>query len=157
MNNLGNPVIISVPNVIAQSGLAQSVTGTTSELVLATIPIPAGVLLAHGRIRLWFTTTSTNNANVKTVKAKLNGSVIGAAAVITSTGTQVYHVDVVNGTNRTTNYGQIAFTAGSAASQTGAALNVDTTQPLVVTITGQLATGTDNITLNAYSLETLNP
>lgn len=157
MTNTLNPILLSTANVVGQSGIAQSVTGTTSETVLASIPIPLGLLQAHGRIRLWFTTTSTNNANVKTVKAKLNGNVIGAAAAIASTGTQVYHVDVVNGSHLNTNYGQLAMTAGSTAIQTGATLNVDTTQPLTVTITAQLASGTDTITLNAYSMETLNP
>ena len=156
MSNTTNPILATVANVIAQSGASIALTGTTAETVLMSVAIPPMLMQAHGRIRLWFTTTATNNANIKTVKAKLNGTVIGAAAAIASTGTQVFHVDVVNGAHLNANYGQLAMTAGATCVQAGGSLAVDTTQPLTVTITGQLATTSDNITLNAYSLETLN-
>ncbi|SIO58382.1 hypothetical protein [Paraburkholderia phenazinium] len=156
MSNLDNPQLGSVANVFGQSGRPTSVTGTTAETVLASIVIPAGKLLPHGRLSIWATSTSTNNANVKTVKVKVNGTVLGAAAAIASTATQTYHADMVNGGNTQQNYGQIVTNAGTSTSQAGAAMALDTTQPLTVQITGQLATSTDNITLNAYSVEIMN-
>jgi hypothetical protein len=156
MVNVSNPILTSTSNVVGQSGMAVALTGSTAETTLASAVIPQGLMQAHGRIRLWFTTTATNNANAKTIKAKINGNVIGAAVSIASSATQVFHVDVVNGSHLGANFGQVQMVAASGTTQTGAALNIDMTQPLTVTITGQLGTSTDTITLQAYSLETLN-
>lgn len=158
MTNVLNPILTSTSNVVGQSGMSSGVTGTTAEITLASIPIPLGLIQAHGRIRLWFTTTATNNANVKTIKAKVNGNIIGGAGIsAASSATQVFHVDVVNGAHLGVNFGQIQMVASAGSTQVGATLNVDTTQALTVTITAQLATSTDTVTLQAYSLETLNP
>lgn len=155
-SSLNNPMLDSVPSVIAQSGAAVALTGSTSETTLATIPIPAGALRQHGRIRLWAATSTTNNANAKTLKVKLNGNVVGGSLALASTASQSLEVDVVNGRVPNSNYGNVSASIGATVSNQGAALTVDTTQAMTVTITGQLGTGTDTLTLQAYSLEIFN-
>lgn len=155
-NNLSNPLLESVPAVLAQSGAAVALTGSTAETTLATIPIPAGALRQHGRLRLWLATTTTNNANAKTLKAKLNGNLIGGSLALASTASQSVEVDVVNGRVPNSNYGNISAAIGATVSNQDAALTVDTTQAMTLTITGQLGTSTDTLTLQAYSLEVFN-
>lgn len=155
-SSLLNPVLDSTPGVLSQSGAAVALTGTVNEIVLASISIPAGALRKHGRLRFWGALSATNNANAKTLKVKLNGNIIGGALALASTGTQNFEADMVNGHAPNANYGTIVGALGATISQAGGALSIDTTQAMTLTVTGQLATSTDTLTLQAYSLEIFN-
>lgn len=157
-SNLLNPELDSVPCVLKQSGQGVSVTGTTSETVLATVPIPAGALRKHGRIRIWATGAVTANTNTKTIKVKIGSTVIGASVVTSAAGVATFDIEanVVNGDTPNSNFGSVIAFLGSTVQQAGANVGVNMLNAMTLTITGQLGTGTDTFTLNAYTVEVFN-
>jgi hypothetical protein len=156
-SNLLNPELDSVPCVLSQSGQSVALTGTTSETVLATIPIPAGALRRHGRIRIWATGAITSNANTKTIKIKIGSTVVGGI-VTAGTGVSTFDIEanVVNGATPNSNFGSVIAFMGSTVQQAGANVGANMLNASTLTITGQLGTGTDTITLNAYTVEVFN-
>jgi hypothetical protein len=72
--------LIDGAQVLAQSAIAASVTGTVTKTSLATIVIPAGAMGANGRIEVEAYFTVTSNTNSKTVNMELAGSLLGGGA-----------------------------------------------------------------------------
>ena len=56
--------------VLYSNSTTTSLTGTTTETTLATIPIKGGVLGENGKIRFYILGTVTNSANTKTFRLK---------------------------------------------------------------------------------------
>jgi hypothetical protein len=143
-----------LPRVLAQSAVAVSKTGDTTETTLATITIPGGSMGPNGSVRVTTLWSCTNSANTKTLRGKFGGTVYLTRAE-TATANIRHQFQVQN--------------RGSAASQVGATGNLSTgwgisTSPLVtssvdtaadqvITLTAQLAVGTETITLEAYLVE----
>lgn len=157
-SNLLNPELDSVPCVLNQSGQSVALTGTTSETVLATIPIPAGALRRHGRIRIWATGSVTANTDTKTIKVKIGSTVIGGAIATSAAGVSTFDIEanVVNGATPNSNFGSVIAFMGATVQQAGANVGANMLNASTLTITGQLGTGTDTITLNAYTVEVFN-
>jgi len=134
--------------VLAQSAVAASVTGTTNETTLATVTIPAGAMGPNGQIEVHCQWAVTNSANTKTLRARLGGAGVSAASLTTSAAYQ----GITRVANRGVANSQLAssqFTTGS----TGTAANttaIDTAAETTLTLTGQLATSTETITLESY-------
>lgn len=65
---------------LAQSGAAVSLTGTTSETVLATYTLPGGLMSANGQIEIihfWNVVNSANNKTVRIRHSAVGGGVVG--------------------------------------------------------------------------------
>lgn len=144
--------------VLAQSGVAASVTGTTTPTVLAAITVPAGALGPNGCLRVTTQWSYTNNANNKTLGITLGGTSFMASIQSTTNGLQ-YQTNIRNrgAQNSQVGYGATAggsFTATGVVPTTGA---VDTTQSQVLNLTATLGTSTDTATLEGYTVEILNP
>lgn len=143
--------------VIAQSGASASHTGDTIEATLATITLPAGVLGPNGRLEidtLW--TFSTSSANSKTCRAKLSTAVIAAVVATTSLGLRHMGTCI----NRNSQSAQIIFNpANQPGSGTSAVANstaaIDTSVSQTITITGQLASAAETITLEGYTVRAI--
>lgn len=143
--------------VIGASGVKVDRTGDTNETVMATIAIPAGALGANGILRISTAWSCTNNANNKTARLRLGG--IGGTAlmapVLTTSGAYIQRT--VH--NRNSQSSQIislgASSVNSFSTGTPATAAVDTSAALYVVITGQLATGTDTLSLESYLVEIL--
>jgi len=131
-----------------------SLTGTTSATTLATITIPAGLIGANGKVKFYPLWSNTNNANAKTLRVVLNG------------GTTVYTATIVNSVhnsgllilrnfNSETTQRMSSSMAAGLGSTTGsiASTTVDTTAATTITLTGQLAVGTDTLTLEDLFIE----
>ena len=140
-----------------KSGVGGTVTGTTTETALVTLDLPAGALGPKGFIRLTLNFSHTNNANVKTVRARLGGiaGTAFAGPAVTSNARTHLIVHIYNrtatsqiaGTNNGNNVGYGQSTTGQV---TG---TVDTTVAQTLVVTGELATSTDTITLESYIYE----
>jgi hypothetical protein len=142
--------------VVQQSGVAVSGAADTNENILATIPIPAGLMGVNGSLRVTTIWSVTNNANAKTARVRLGG--IGGTAFWT-----VALASVLSGKglcvvmNRGAQNSQVAADpnviglATSAVAVTTGAIDTSVAQDLV--ITGQKATGGDTMTLEAYCVE----
>lgn len=154
----GGVVAVNRPNVLGQSGVASSVTGTTSETTLATIPVPAGLMGLNGVLRVTAMWTVTNSANNKALRVVFGGSLFSGVDLTTTASAQFQtHIR-----NRGAANSQIGFIvssgfpfATSGGSPVTGAVNTAVAQNLL--ITGQLASGAETITLEAYTVELLNP
>ena len=144
--------------VLSSSAVASPHTGDTSEVILASVTVPANILGKNGAILIRTSTSGTSNANSKTIRYRLDGisgTAFRAFAQTTGTGQQdVFIIQNVNATNAqkgscpapVTN----SFSGKAGGLTTG---TVDTTVDKTLVITGQLATSTDTITLESYTVE----
>ena len=118
-----------------------ALTGTTSETTMLTVSIPASLMNKRGRANIFMLFSLTNNANAKTVKAK-----VGGATIITFTSTNQNLLGLsgwlLNLNSET-----------SQKSNSAVSFTVDTTIANDLVITGQLANAGDTLTLTAVSLE----
>ena len=130
-----------------------SLTGSTSVVTLATITIPAGLLGANGKLKIYTLWATTNNANVKTLRAIFSG-----ATCTTMTSQSVPNnsglVIIRNTNNEAAQKCSSGLVAGIGSS-TGsiASTTVDTTAATTLVISGQLAVGTDTLTLEDLFVE----
>lgn len=154
--NLIDP--IRSDGVLAQSAVAASVTGTASETVLATIAIPAASVGVNGSLRITTLWSLTNNANAKTLTWKIGGTSIGASNV-PSFASNRHQIEIRNRNALNSQITQGGNSAGgwgpSATANLATAIDLSVTQNL--TISGTLANTADTITLEAYTVEILNP
>lgn len=156
----GGGVGLKSAGVLAQSAVPASVTGTVAETVLATVAIPAMAAgVAGGKIRITVDTTQTANADAKTVRLRLAGSQIwGGSSIFLSTSGSKFAAEVwIVGSNSQKTMANITTTYGGAATGAMVTSAVDMTQPQNLTITGQLATSTDSLQIEGYTVEILNP
>lgn len=142
-----------VPYVLAQSAVAASHTGNTTETALATITIPAGEMGPNGWVEVYTLWSVTNNANNKTPRIRLGG-IGGTAFYNLATANTTYGRLLTNISNRNSAASQIGMPAdvqgwGFAPNAVvTATVNTANAQDLVISC--QLATGTDTCTLEAY-------
>lgn len=130
-----------------------SLTGSTSVVTLATITIPAGLLGANGKLKIYPLWSTTNNANVKTLRANIGGllcTTMTSQSVPNNSGLVIIR-NINSEAVQKCSSGLVAgigSSLGSIASPT-----VDTSAATTITITGQLAVGTDTLTLEDLFVE----
>lgn len=148
------------PMLIGRSNLAvANVAASTGENILATIPIPAGLLGLNKSLSIDVTFGNiTNNANVKTYRARLGG--IGGTTIATAPLTSAAsgrHVGIVS--NRNAANAQVANVGGSGIGTTTIAIitgTIDTTVDQDLVLTMQHATGSDVSNLERYRVDLLH-
>ena len=130
-----------------------SSTGSTSVVTLATITIPAGLMGANGKLKIYPLWSTTNNANVKTLRLNIGGtlcSTMTSQSVPNNSGLLIIR-NLNSESVQKCSSGLVAgigSSTGSIASPT-----VDTSAATTITITGQLAVGTDTLTLEDLFIE----
>ncbi len=144
--------------VLGSSGVQASLTGTTTETALATVSMPGLAMGPNGILRVTAQFSCTNNANVKTARLRLGG--IGGTAMyaiaVTSTAGGTFQRTIQN---RNSNSSQIisfgSASANSYTTVTTAALTstVDTSATVSVVLSGELAVGTDTISIEQFLME----
>lgn len=156
-NNSGGGIGLSTSGIIAQVGTPASVTGTLTETVLATVLIPKLSPNSRIRIRTWWS-AGANNANTKTVTAKLNGTLIATSGGLANALSAVFPVDLLNRGATNVQIDRQGW-SGALGTSTGAfnTYAIDTSIPTTLTFTATLGVTTDTLTLEAYSIELLNP
>lgn len=130
-----------------------ALTGTTSETTLLTVNIPASLIGASGKVKMYPLYSMTNNANSKVLRVKLGGSVAFYAAVSNSSHSSAL-VIIRNIGSESVQKSSTAVVSGLG--NTGTALNtlaIDTSVATTITVTGQLAVGTDTMTLEGLFVE----
>jgi hypothetical protein len=137
--------------VLGQSAVQVSHTGDTTETTLATILVPGGSVGANGQIVIDYDFTLTGTS-AKTLRFKLGGTTLFTSSRTTPTldkGTIV--IRNRNGT-ASQRASLLAVTSSAAAAASVTTATVDTTADQNITITGQLALGTESFTLEAYQV-----
>lgn len=130
-----------------------SLTGSTSVVTLATITIPAGLMGANGKLKIYPLWSTTNNANVKTLRATFSGSTcttMASQSVPNNSGLVI----IRNTNNEATQKCSSGLVAGIGSSSGSiASTTIDTTAATTLVISGQLAVGTDTMTLEDLFIE----
>ncbi len=128
-------------------------TSSTSVVTLATITLPAGLLGANGKLKIYPLWATTNNANVKTLRATFSGSTcttMTSQSVPNNSGLVIIRNTNSESAQKCSSglVAGIGSSFGSIASPT-----VDTTAATTLVISGQLAVGTDTLTLEDLFVE----
>lgn len=146
-------VLKAVPyKPLGGSGAASAVTGVTTAATLASIIIPGGSLGPNGVLELTTLWSMTSNANVKTPRVALGGQQLQTSTGFASNAQSqlLLRVYAKNSNNQQLAHGFTNPYGVAAPSLVSTTLDMSVDQPLV--ITGQLATSTDVLTLEAWSL-----
>jgi hypothetical protein len=148
--------LITMGSVYDHSAVQVTHTGNTSEQTLATIPILANVLGAHGVLRITVQMGATGTAGTKQLRIKFGGTTfrdsgaMGASTLSSRTQCQITNrsaTSQVGNASDQTNWG------GSNSAVVTA--SIDTTSTQNITITGQLGNSADTIALESYLVELL--
>ncbi len=141
------------PIKIFSLSAAVVLTGTTTATTLATITIPAGLIGANGKLKIYPLWSTTNNANQKTLRASFGGSVCStmvSQSVPNNSGLLI----IRNINSESVQRCSSGLVAGIGASSGSIAFGaIDTTAATTITITGQLAVGGDTMTLEDLFVE----
>ena len=138
--------------VIAKSGVAVPLTGTTSETTLATITIPAGAMGANGLIRVSSVWSYTNSANNKTLRCRFGGTSV-AASIFTTTTSAPLNCLIANRNSASSQVVGLASGLFAATNTTLTTPAINTANAVDITLLGTLASGSETITLESYLVE----
>ena len=129
------------PTVLYNLATPIVLTGTTAPTTLLTITIPAKLMGSIGRLNLLSFFALTNNANSKTLRAKIGADSVAVqgAASMAATGFNFWLLNLNSATAQRNNSSTL--------------FAIDTTASMDLIITGQLANAADSMTLNTLSLE----
>jgi hypothetical protein len=146
-------------HILGASAVAAAHTGDTSETVLASFTLPGGAMGPNGVIRVTGLWTYTNSANNKTLRVRLGGlsGTAFQANVVSTTNVAATQRTIQN---RNAQSSQVGFNVSAAASFTAAGSGsppatgaVDTSVDQLVVLTGQLASASETVTLEACLVE----
>ena len=153
------------PVLLVASAAKVDLTGGTSETALATIAVSAGVMGLNGILRVTSHYSYPNSANNKTIRVRFGaaGTGTGATAVMTyvaTTSTQFRGQWEIK--NRNLANSQIITFGGSGGGWTTSTSAVttsaiNTAAATEIVLTGQLALGTETLSLESYLVELIVP
>lgn len=148
---------------LAQSGVTVSLTGTTSETVLATYTLPGGLMSANGQIEIihfWNVPSTASNKQIRVRHSSLGGGIAGDMYYYYNAATTIIGLQGITcirsansttaqkgwgiGTTGPSGIGAIASTLRSFAR----GLQNDSD----IVLTAQLADTSETVTLEAYSI-----
>ena len=151
------PYIPASPVLITSGGAAYTQT-IGSDITLANITVPGGLMGANGTLRAWTLTSSLSNANIKNCKVALGGiSNLILYIAETNNGNANYFVAL---RNRGLQNSNVSFAPGNGriGAESGGAsayYAIDTSTSQALTFTGQIAVATDYIVLEGFTVEVL--
>ena len=154
----GGGIGLPASGVLKQSAIISSVTGTTSETVLATIAIPAGTLGINGAIKLRAIWSTTATLGTWQPQVKLAGSTMQNPGVQANTNKFYWTEWIIY--NRGVLNSQVRINAQSPnqPNTTAPSLqSIDFSIAQNLTLTGTLSNAGDTMQLDAYTVEILNP
>lgn len=140
--------------VIGASAVAVSHTGDTTEWTAATIAVDAGAMGANGILRVTTLWTTTNSANNKTLRVKYDTTAF-LAHVATAQASQRHQTIIQNRNSESAQVSSNAANSNDFASTASAVTTGTVNSALAknITITGQLATAGETVTLEGYLVE----
>lgn len=141
------------------AGVGASHTGSTAETTLATVNVPAGAMGTNGRLRITTQWSYTLSANSKTIRQKLGGTAFLNGAVTVSTASLRDVREIVNANSAAAQKSAASSVGASSQASSGAPASgaVDTSVAVDLTITGQLGSAAETITLETYLVELIVP
>ena len=144
---------IPASTVVAVGSNSAYTQTTAADITLCNVTVPGGLMGANGAFRARVAYSAINNANQKLINTKLAASLLAGGFGITSGAVSNTDVKAANRGSQSAQLSSIASTAGVTAYGAYSTVNTAIDQPL--TFTGQIATATDFIVLEGYSVEVL--
>lgn len=150
-------VISGVPEIFAQSTVAQTVGATTTDTVLATISFAGGEIGPNGHIYVFTQWTTNNSANNKNLRIRVGGAAGTAMMEFTNTT----HVGAARLTVISNDNSQSAQKCKMPAANAigfgqytsaGTTASVNTAAAWDLVISGNKANSGDTLTLESYSV-----
>jgi hypothetical protein len=142
--------------------VAGAANSGTTETTLDTYTMPANTLAAGKAIEITAAGTLANNADVKTVKLYVGGTVISTPVPSTgATASWAIHIATVIGVTSTT---QTAYARSAYVNSSNEAANVNVfsaptetlSGSIIIKITGQSGTGSNDVFLRNFAVKLLN-
>jgi hypothetical protein len=146
--------------VLAHSAVAVSHTGDTSETALATVVVPGGTMGPNGILRVTSLWSFTNDADDKTLRLRFGAGLSGTQFLNIALPSLASFRDQRQIANRNAADSQVGMSSlvlggwGQSANAPVTAA-IDTTQSRDLVLSGQLESGADTVTLEAYLVEVL--
>lgn len=146
---------MGLPTVLAQSAIAIPHTGTTSATQLVLVTIPGGTMGPSGGYRMTLQTSETNNANNKTLIARMSGTPFYQAGDSSKTGRILQFMGWNRGAVGSQLHGMTGVGSpwgALAGTQVTTSFNTDAEQTLQIIVA--LANAADTFTIEGYRVET---
>ena len=136
-----------------QSVTPFTLTGTTSETVMATFTLKGGILGANGSMKIWPVFTKGTGTTNRTIKVNLNGvQCFGSLFATTSSYNALIIVRNQNSESSQKTSGNFA-TGGLGGGSSNLNTTENTANDVTVTITGTLANAAEPLTLDGFFVE----
>jgi hypothetical protein len=136
-----------------------SVSSGTSETVIGSCAVPGGLMDAHGILRVRTLTSRSNTAHSDTVTIRIgtaNNTSGTSCATASSSSNLAWNQQVAMFASGTTATNACATPSDFANISTNAAINIDTTNPVWVILTGTPGTTGDVLTALSMKVEYLS-
>jgi hypothetical protein len=143
------PVIPS-GTLTAVTGSNASYTGSTTETTLINVTVPAGAIGNNGQIVVTSNWATNNSAGAKAGVVYLGGTAVGSSSSYT-TSTGGSSMNSIR--NRGALTAQTSQLIGGAATGACVYTAIDTSASTKITITGDIATATDNVILEGFTVQ----
>lgn len=150
------------PQVLARSSEQATAPANTSENILASITVPAGLMGDSGTIALtdsvWSCTSSANNKNIRARLGGVSGTLFGPAVTMTNVTSGRLMCNISNRGTSNANIGTSISSRGidnllnTIAPVTG---TVDTSVAQTLVLTGQKASSGESLALESYTVMVL--
>lgn len=147
---------IATGTVVATGSNSAYTQTTATDITLANITVPGGLMGANGMLRPMAAYASLNNANSKPVKLYLGGTNFGGSSLSMTSLAGAQFVRTVQ--NRGSQASQVCLGSSAASNFMGVSptyLSIDTSVNKALTFTAQLTTATDYIVLEGFTVEVL--
>jgi hypothetical protein len=144
-------------DVIEQSAVPATVTGTTGKTPLGLALIPAGIMGPDGQLRINISYSHNANANNKTLSIEVGGTLVFISVEQAGTPQMSSTLRIRNRASLQSqvinNVSEVSATSQPATVQATATIDFTRDQQLV--IYGQLSNAGDNLTLESFCVEYL--
>lgn len=156
---IAQDILVNRPATIRvwQSGIQVASSNITSEVVLATISIPANSMGLNGRIRVSTLWTYTNSANTKTPRVRFGGAggTIFQGISATTSASLTVMTQIANRGATNSQVGNASAFGNSFGASTGAVTTgaIDTTAAVDIVLSCQMAALAETCNLESYLVE----
>lgn len=140
--------------IVARVSSQTSHTGDTNETTLKTFTVPANTIGINGHLRITILVGGSGTNDTKTIRMKFGGTTFMTAVSVSANISGRFVIDIYNRGAANSQVGAVVSNGFSSTAIVTAA--IDTTLAKDIVITGQLANGSDAVSVEAYTVE-INP
>lgn len=139
----------------ARTAVSATTTGSTSEIVLATISMKGNIMLANSQANISSAWSSSGTAGTRTIRFRLGGEAgtIICAASLTAAAVHTMNARLSNRNSVSSQYCRLETLINASGTVTSATDTADMSTDKDIVITAQSTSAADSITLESYLVE----